>query len=129
MYKFFALALMGLSMMGCAHYGQANLPPKTDFFVTTGDIGGTNYQPVALVASERSFCAPCGFNLDSAYQHIEEALRQDLVDKAKAAGANGIINLHVYGGPGLVANPLAVQTCATASGFATIGARGMAVRF
>jgi hypothetical protein len=115
MYKFFALALMGLSMMGCAHYGQANLPPKTEFFVSTGDIGGTNYQPVALVESERVFCAPCGVTLESAYSHIEESLRQDLIDKAKAAGANGIINLHAY----VVPTP----------GLATVGARGMAVRF
>jgi hypothetical protein len=115
MYKFFAVALMGLSMMGCVHYGQANLPPKTEFFVSTGDIGGTNYQPVALVASERTFCSPCGVTLESAYQHIEESLRQDLVDKAKAAGANGVINLHVYVVP--------------MGGVSVVGARGMAVRF
>jgi uncharacterized protein YbjQ (UPF0145 family) len=110
-----ALALVGLTTFGCASFGQANLPPRTEFFVTTGDIGGTNYQPVALVASERTLCAPCGLSLERAYQKIEESLKQDLIDKAKAFGANGIINMSVriFQGPGL----------------STVGAQGMAVRF
>jgi len=91
---FSVLALVLVS--ACNHYGQANLPPKTEFFVTTGDMANTEYQPVALVASDRSVCTPCGLTLDQAYEEIEESLKNDLIDKAKAAGANGVINLGVY---------------------------------
>jgi hypothetical protein len=104
-----------VGMSACSHFGQANLPPKTEFFVTTGDMASTEYQPVALVASDRSFCSPCGLTLDAAYAEIEESLKNDLIDKAKAAGANGIINL------GVMIMPM--------PGLSTVRAAGLAIKY
>jgi uncharacterized protein YbjQ (UPF0145 family) len=53
--------------------------------------------------------------LDSAYTAIEESLKKDLIDKAKAAGANGIIELKV------VIEPM--------PGFSHVTASGLAVRY
>ena len=101
LFAFLALSLLTLS--ACSHYGQANLPPKTEFFVTTGDLANHDYQPVALVGSDRVLCTPCGLSLAKAYKEIEESLKNDLIDKAKAAGANGVINLSIsiHPGPGI----------------------------
>jgi len=80
-----------LATPGCAYYGQAKLP--TDFFVTTGDLGSKPYQPVALVESRQMLCTPCGLTLEAAYDKIEASLKEELITKAKAAGANAIIDL------------------------------------
>ena len=106
-----SVALLG----GCSHFGQASLPPKTEFFVTTGDMANTDYQPVALVASDRMICSPCGLTLDAAYEEIEESLKNDLIDKAKAAGANGVINL------GIMIMPM--------PGFSTVRASGLVIKY
>ena len=93
--RFVLLSLLVVlpGLFACAHYGRAILPPKTEFFVTTGDLATKDYQPVALVQSERQLCRPCGLSLASAMEEIEDSLKTDLIDKAKALGANGIINL------------------------------------
>jgi uncharacterized protein YbjQ (UPF0145 family) len=53
--------------------------------------------------------------LESAYTSLEESLKKDLIDKAKAAGANGIIELHFQVVP--------------MSGLSSIQAAGLAVRY
>jgi hypothetical protein len=111
----FLVALLGITSLGCIHYGQARLPPKAEFFVTTGDMPTKEYQPVALVVATRMLCTPCGLSLESGMTELEGFLKDQLIEKAKAAGANGIINLSYHVVP--------------MQGFSQITARGLAVRF
>jgi uncharacterized protein YbjQ (UPF0145 family) len=115
MMRILALLSLAFFAVNCASFGQANLPPKTEFFVTTGDLATKDYQPVALLESRRILCTPCGMTLESAYTSLEESLKKDLIDKAKAAGANGIIELHFQVVP--------------MSGLSSIQAAGLAVRY
>ncbi len=85
--------LFALFAGGCAHFGQAALPPRADFFVTTGDLATKDYQPIALVESRNMMCTPCGGTLEAAYSSIEASLKSEVIAKAKSLGANGIINL------------------------------------
>ena len=105
-------------LFACTHYGQAILPPKTEFFVTTGDLATKDYQPVALVQSQRQLCRPCGLSLESAMEEIEDSLKTDLIDKAKALGANGIINLSY-----------STQVGMLSAGLVTIQCSGLAVKY
>jgi hypothetical protein len=96
MMKRFAIALAAVAMCtmtGCAHFGTAKLPDRAEFFVTTGDLSAKDYQPVALVQSESQICTPCGLTLEGAYEKLEASLKDDVIAKAKALGANGIINM------------------------------------
>ena len=90
----FALVLSGFALAtGCAHFGQAKLPAKTAFFVTTGDLATKDYTPIALVESQQTMCTPCA-SLESSYEKLEASMAETMVERAKALGANGIINVH-----------------------------------
>lgn len=111
---------MSLSMMvvGCAHFGKAMLPPRKEFFVTTGDLPTKDYQPIALVRSQRSLCRPCGISLESGMQELENALKEDLIAQSKALGANGIINLTYF-----------FEATFGVAGIVVIRASGLAIKF
>ena len=110
-----ALTLMVSTMLtGCVQFGHATLPPKSEFFVTSGDYFGKDYSPIALLESRQTLCTPCGLTLEDSYEKIQVSLKEELVVRAKAAGANAIINLQY--------NTFSLQF------FSVVSLKGMAVK-
>jgi hypothetical protein len=91
-YSVCTLALIfGLSLLACTAGHNTTLPPKSEIFVTNGDIDEP-YTPLGLVSGQsRGFqllVVPIGPSLDEA--------RDMMLEEARALGANAVINVDFY---------------------------------
>ena len=75
----------------CVQSGVARLPERSDILVTTGDVEW-NYEALAFIEVRQTRCAPCG-NLETAYDHLSETIKEDLKQHAKDLGATAVINV------------------------------------
>ena len=82
------------SATSCLQSGVARLPARTDVLITTGDVEW-NYEALAFIEIVQVRCAPCG-NLETAYEHLSESIKDEFSRHAKDLGATAVINVH-YG--------------------------------
>ena len=97
-YCVYSLALiLGLSLLACTAGHNTTLPPKSELFVTNGDINEP-YTPLGLVSGQsRGFqllgIVPIGPSIDEA--------RDMMLEEARALGADAVINVDFYVEKGL----------------------------
>jgi hypothetical protein len=97
-YCAYSLALiLGLAIMGCTVGHNTTLPPTSEIFITTGDINEP-YTPLGLVSGQSRGVqlfgiVPIGPSIDEA--------RDQMLEQARALGANAVINVQFYVEKGL----------------------------
>jgi hypothetical protein len=112
-----AAALMLVALTGCS---TLNVKTPDGMFLSTGDyVPGV--KTLGVIQESTTVFAPLFiFDLNGIYQ----GLYQRLIDRVKAAGADGLTNVHFYWKP----SPLTYVTLAIASGVFDFYAEGIAIK-
>jgi hypothetical protein len=112
-----AAALMLVALTGCS---TLNVKTPDGMFLSTGDyVPGV--KTLGVIQESTTVFAPLFiFDINGIYQGLYERL----IDRVKAAGADGLTNVHFYWKP----SPLTYLSLAIASGVFDFYAEGIAIK-